>query len=84
MYLFNIYFLYTVLHVLINMLFYFSFILNILNLFLLLVVCTCVVHKRCHLEVVSQCPGEEQDSQEPFPADEKVFDVYNLFLINCL
>lgn len=34
-------------------------------------VCTCVVHKRCHLEVVSQCPGVKQEIPEVFPVDEK-------------
>lgn len=33
-------------------------------------VCTCVVHKRCHLEVVSQCPGVKQDMTEVFPHEE--------------
>ena len=38
-------------------------------------VCTCVVHKRCHLEVVSQCPGVKQELPELFPSEEKVFDM---------
>ena len=41
--------------------------------FILSAVCTCVVHKRCHLEVVSQCPGVKQEIPEAFPNDEKVF-----------
>ena len=36
------------------------------------IVCTCVVHKRCHLEVVSQCPGVKQDMTEVFPHEEMV------------
>ncbi|KAL9954223.1 hypothetical protein ACROYT_G041728 [Oculina patagonica] len=40
-------------------------------------VCTCVVHKRCHLEVVAQCPGEE-DSQAIPPSEEKVLHTFDL------
>ncbi|CAH3111575.1 unnamed protein product [Porites lobata] len=34
-------------------------------------VCTCVVHKRCHLEVVSQCPGVKQDLQDVIPNENQ-------------
>ena len=40
---------------------------------MLLIVCTCVVHKRCHLEVVSQCPGVKQDLQDVIPNENQVF-----------
>ena len=32
-------------------------------------ICTCVVHKRCHSEVVSQCLSVKQDLQDVLPGD---------------
>lgn len=34
-------------------------------------VCTCVVHKRCHLDMVSQCSKERQESPEVLLEDDK-------------
>ena len=35
-------------------------------------VCTCVVHKRCHLSVVTKCPGMKEAAKEDDPADAQV------------
>ena len=52
-----------------------AFILYVLFLLLLLLtVCTCVVHKRCHLDMVSQCSKERQESPEVLPEDDKVLN----------
>lgn len=41
----------------------------------MLVVCTCVVHKRCHKDVVNQCPGEKQDPQDVISNEGKVLNM---------
>jgi len=33
-----------------------------------LTVCTCVVHKRCHRDIVTICPGVKQSSPDEFAA----------------
>ena len=47
----------------------------------MLVVCTCVVHKRCHKDVVNQCPGEKQDPQDVISNEGKVLTWISLYLI---
>jgi len=47
----------------------------------MLVVCTCVVHKRCHKDVVNQCPGEKQDPQDVISNEGKVLTWMSLYLI---
>ena len=37
-------------------------------LLFLLEVCTCVVHKRCHGDMVTICPGVKQSSPDDFAA----------------
>jgi len=42
------------------------FVCDSFELFVHCVVCTCVVHKRCHQDVVTICPGVKQASPDEF------------------
>ncbi len=42
-------------------------------MFLLFLVCTVVVHKRCHLDVVWKCPGSKDEAHEGLPSVSEEF-----------
>jgi len=45
-------------------------------------VCTCVVHKRCHRDIVTICPGVKQSSPDDFAA--VCYSYIELYCVYCV